>query len=130
MKFPFNLLLGPAGGIAIDRRSRNEGEMRASMVDAMATLFDDHLGDLALVITPEGTRSLSTQWKSGFYHVAMKANVPILCGYLDYEKREAGVGKVLQPSGDLEADMRQIMKFYADIRPKHPEKFALDTRYS
>ena len=60
----------------------------------------------------------------------MKANVPILCGYLDYEKREAGVGKVLQPSGDLEADMRQIMQFYADIAPKHPEKFALDTRYS
>ncbi len=130
MKFPFRMLIEPIGGIAIDRRPRRAGEQRASMVEAMAGLFDDHTGDLALTVTPEGTRSLSPTWKSGFYHVARRANVPILLGYLDYEKREAGVGKIMYPSGDIDADMRTIMAFYATIHAKYPSQFTLDERYA
>lgn len=129
MKFPFGLIMEPAGGIAIDRRPRSETGDRPSMVDAMTQLFADRPGELALIVTPEGTRSITTRWKSGFYHVAQRANVPIVLGYLDYEKREAGVGKVIHPSGDFEADMRDISDFYRTISAKHPEKFSLDQRF-
>lgn len=130
MKFPLNLVIEPAGGIGIDRRPREESGERPSMVEAMVQLFVDHPGDLALIVTPEGTRSRSTRWKSGFYHVAKHANVPIVLGYLDYEKREAGVGKVMHPSGDFEADMREIAAFYHDIPAKHPERFSVDLRFA
>lgn len=129
MKFPYNLVMEPLGGIGIDRSPRKEGEQRLSMVDAMTALFDDPDFDLALVVTPEGTRSHSPQWKSGFYHAAMQAEVPILLGYLDYAKKEAGIGKVIHPTGDFESDMREIMAFYQNITPKHPERFTTDARY-
>jgi len=65
----------------------------------------------------------------GFYHVAKMAKVPITFGYLDFEKKLAGVGGVLHPTDNLEADMKKIMEFYKNIAPKHPEKFSLDQRY-
>lgn len=129
MKFPYGLVMEPLGGIAIDRSPRKEGEERPSMVEAMVRLFEDPEFELALVVTPEGTRSRSPQWKSGFYHVATQAKVPILLCYLDYAKKEAGVGKVLYPSGNFESDMRGIMEFYQHITPKHPERFTIDARY-
>lgn len=130
MTFPFNLILEPVGGLAIDRSPRKDSGQRPSMVEAMIQLFHDHPGELAMVVTPEGTRSLSTEWKSGFYHVARGANVPILLGYLDYEKREAGIGKVLHPGDDFEADMREIAAFYKTIAPRDPAKFSVDQRFA
>lgn len=129
MKFPYSLLMNPLGGIGIDRSPRKEGDRRLSMVEAMTALFEDTDFELALVVTPEGTRSHAPHWKSGFYHVAMQAKVPILLGYLDYAKKEAGIGKVIHPTGDFESDMREIMAFYQNITPKHPERFAIDERY-
>jgi|SRR5690554_2533079 len=130
MRFPFNLMIGPIGGLSVDRRPRAETGERPSMVEAMAGLFDEHAGDLAIVVTPEGTRALRDRWRSGFYYVAKEANVPILLGYLDYAKKEAGIGKVIFPGDDFEADMREIMAFYATIAPHTPAKFALDGRFS
>ena len=129
MRFPFNLVVEPVGGLAIDRRPRKESGDRPSMVETMIDLFDEHPDELALVVTPEATRSRVERWKSGFYHVARGAEVPILLGYLDYRKREAGIGAVLEPSGDYEADMRKMMDFYSPIVPKHPERFSLDRRF-
>lgn len=129
MKFPFNLLIEPVGGLAIDRSPREKTGERPSMVEAMIQLFETNPGDLALVVTPEGTRSISKKWKTGFYHVARGANVPILLGYLDYDKREAGIGKIIHPSGDLDADMREIADFYKNISPKFPAKFSVDERF-
>ena len=128
-KFPFNLVIGPLGGIAIDRTPKKEGEERLSIVEAMANLFADNK-QLVVLVTPEGTRAKRTQWKSGFYHTAKLAGVPICLGYLDYEKKIAGVGAVVHPSDDMEADMRKIMAFYKDLKGEHPEKFSLDERYS
>ena len=82
-----------------------------------------------MMVTPEGTRARREHWKSGFYHIAIAANVPIALSYLDYKKKTAGVGKILYPSGNIEQDMREIMQFYADVSPKYPELFSLDTRY-
>ncbi len=128
MRFPFNLVIEPAGGLAIDRRPREETGERPSMVDEMVRLLGEH-DELALVITPEATRSYTERWKSGFYHVARGAGVPILLGFVDYAKKEAGLGKVIEPSGDFDADMRQIAQFYTSITPRYPERFSVDRRY-
>ena len=116
------------GGIGIDRKPKKEGEDRKSMTDAMADLFKEN-SKLCLMVTAEGTRSLCRQWKTGFYYVALTASVPIVLAYLDYEKKEAGIGKVIYPSGDIAADMKEIMLFYKDIKGKFPEKFSVDERY-
>ena len=63
-----------------------------------------------------------------FYHVAINAGVPIALAYMDYAK-EAGVGKIIYPTGNYEQDMAEIMTFYANIEPKFPEKFSIDQRY-
>ncbi|MEL7021715.1 MAG: hypothetical protein AAGK47_08905, partial [Bacteroidota bacterium] len=85
---------------------------------------------LAMVVTPEGSRALRTEWKKGFYYTALKAGVPITCGYLDYEKKIAGVGPVVvYPTGNLKADLAPIMAFYKDIPPKFPHLFTIDEQY-
>jgi hypothetical protein len=61
--------------------------------------------------------------------VAVGAGVPIALGYLDYKNKVAGVGKIIYPSGDMKKDMKEIMLFYKDIHPKHPEKFSIDPEY-
>ena len=85
MRFPHGALIRYLGGIGIDRSPKKEGEARPSMVQLMADLFKKH-DDLVMLITPEGTRSKRTQWKTGFYHIAVAANVPIALGYCDYQK--------------------------------------------
>jgi len=127
VRFPFkNIALG-LGAIAIDRSPKTKNDPRPSMTEAMVNLFKEH-EELHIMVTPEGTRSKRTEWKTGFWHTAKQANVPILCGYLDYENKVAGIGKIIYPN-ILEEDMKTIMQFYKDIKPMHPEKFALDHRY-
>lgn len=128
MKFPLGPFVRAMGGIGINRRPRVEGEERPSMVQLMADLFKTH-EDLVMLVTPEGTRARQEQWKSGFYHIAMQAGVPIALAFMDYDKKITGVGKVVYPTGDMEKDMQEIMAFYAPIPAKFPEKFSIDTRY-
>jgi 1-acyl-sn-glycerol-3-phosphate acyltransferase len=125
LKPPFGPFVRAMGGIGINRNPRQTGEQRPSMVQAMADLFKTH-PRLVMLVTPEGTRSLQPKWKTGFYHVAVQAGVPIALAYLDYAKKEAGVGKIIYPSGDIAKDLQEIMAFYATIQGKHPERFCLD----
>mgnify|MGYP000190266001 CR=1 FL=1 len=81
MKLPFGPFVRAMGGIGINRRPKNEGEARPSMVELMTDLFKIH-PKLVMLVTPEGTRSKQEQWKTGFYHVAVKAGVPIAIGYI------------------------------------------------
>jgi len=127
-RFPFGLLMNPLGAIAINRSPKKEGEQRRSMVEAMTDLFEGKT-ELVVLVTPEGTRSKVEKWKTGFYHVAKGAGVPIALGYLDYAKKEAGVGKIIHLSGDMNADMKQVMDFYRHIGPKHPALFSVDESY-
>lgn len=129
MRFPFNLVFGPLGAIAIDRSPRKPGEERKSMTEAMIELFEKN-DRLSVMVTPEGTRSLRTKWKTGFYHVAVGAGVPIALGFLDYKNKIAGVGKIIYPTGDIQKDMKEIMAFYKTITAKYPEKFSIDTDYA
>ncbi|MCO5280558.1 MAG: 1-acyl-sn-glycerol-3-phosphate acyltransferase [Chitinophagales bacterium] len=128
MKFPYSLLAKPLGGIAIDRSPRKAGEERKSMTEAMIDLFNQN-EELVVMVTPEGTRSYNENWKTGFYYVALGAKVPIALGYLDYAKKEAGVGMVFMPTGNIEEDMQKIMDFYRDIKGKYPENFTTDIKY-
>lgn len=128
MRFPYGPFARALGGIGINRRPKKEGEERPSMVQAMVDLFKEH-DDLVMLVTPEGTRSLRTKWKTGFYHVAVLANVPVALGYLDYKKKEAGVGTVVYPSGDMKKDMQEIMAFYKNVIPHTPENFSIDLDY-
>jgi 1-acyl-sn-glycerol-3-phosphate acyltransferase len=117
-RFPFGGLLRALGGIAVDRSRNNR------LVDQVTDLF--HKADsLYIVITPEGTRKRNPHWKKGFYHIALKAGVPIALGYLDYKRKEGGVGKMIVPDGNLERQLREIKEFYKDKAPRHPEKFDL-----
>lgn len=127
VRFPFKRIMLGLGAIAIDRTPKKPGDPRPSMVEAMADLFKKN-EILHIMVTPEGTRSLRTEWKTGFWHTAKMANVPILCGYLDYANKVAGIGKIIYPT-NLEKDMREIMQYYKDIQGKHPELFSVDLRY-
>ncbi|WP_411684165.1 1-acyl-sn-glycerol-3-phosphate acyltransferase [Acinetobacter indicus] len=128
MKFPFGPFVRAMGGIGIDRRPKAAGEQRPSMVQLMSDLFKQH-PKLVMLVTPEGTRAKQEQWKTGFYHVAVTAGVPIALAYMDYAQKKCGVGKIVYPSGDMEKDMAEIMAFYASIAAKFPEQFSVDTRY-
>ena len=128
MKFPFGPFVRAMGGIGIDRRPKAAGEERRSMVEVMSDLFKTH-PKLVMLVTPEATRAKREQWKTGFYHVATTAGVPIALAYMDYTKKKCGVGKIVYPSGDMEKDMAEIMEFYSNINAKFPEKFSVNTRF-
>lgn len=128
MGFPLGWLLRALGAIAIDKSVRS-GEKKGSSVEEMAALFQEH-DKLAILVTPEGTRSLRTEWRTGFYHVAKLAKVPLVLGYLDYQKKEAGIGRIIYPGDDMQADMVSIMQFYSGVKARFPEKFSIDLRYS
>lgn len=128
MKLPFGPFVRALGGIGIDRTPKAEGEPRPSMVQVMTGLFKDH-PKLVMLVTPEATRAKQEQWKTGFYHVATGAGVPIALAYMDYAKKKTGVGKIVYPTGDYEKDMAEIMDFYSQINAKFPENFSVDKRY-
>ena len=115
MVFPFGPLLKAMGALPIDR-SKN-----TRMVDAMIRIFKETPGDMCILVTPEGTRKYQPRWRRGFYHVAEGAGVPIVLGYLDYAKKEAGIGPTIYPTGDIEADMEKILAFYRTKTAKFPE---------
>lgn len=128
MQFPLGPFVRAMGGIGIDRRPKQAGEPRPSMVQVMTDLFKQH-PELVMLVTPEGTRARQEQWKTGFYYVAVNAGVPIALAYMDYEHKKAGVGKIIHPTGNFEEDMAEIMDFYAGIQAKFPEEFSVDQRY-
>lgn len=128
IRFPFKGLMRRWGALPI-YRNQKEGESKKSRVEVMAELYNEHK-EIAIMVAPEGSRSLRKQWKTGFYYVALKAKVPIALGYLDYQKKEAGIARLLWPSGDIEKDMREIMTFYASISPRYSNAFSLDERYA
>lgn len=114
--FPLGWVLRKMGGIPINRSKK-----KGNMVAQMAQNFETH-SKLALMVTPEGTRSYAEKWKKGFYYIALEAKVPILLGYLDYKKKEAGIGPCIEPSGDYESDLEKIQAFYRKITAKYPKK--------
>jgi len=75
-----------------------------------------------LAITPEGTRKKTAYWKTGFYHIAREAQVPIVLAFLDYARKVGGIGPTILPSGDIETDFEIIRQFYAGVTAKFPHE--------
>ena len=117
-RFPFGGLMRWLGGVAVDRsRSHN---MTQAIADALAATP----GQAQLVIAPEGTRKRVTEWKTGFYYIALQAQLPICMAYVDYAKKEIGHFGLFTPTGDVQADMQRIRALYANVKGKNPEQFA------
>jgi 1-acyl-sn-glycerol-3-phosphate acyltransferase len=106
--------LGPAlrrlGAVAINR------DQSTSMVQQMIDQFRSR-DRFVLGIPPEGTRSRAAHWKSGFYHIALGAQVPVVPGYLDFKRKRAGLGPAITLTGDVRADMDRLRAFYEEKKP-------------
>jgi 1-acyl-sn-glycerol-3-phosphate acyltransferase len=111
---PLGAVLRALGGVPVDRAS-------AHTAVAAAILALSSSERMALAIPPEGTRHRASHWKMGFYLIARRARVPLVLGYIDYGRRVAGLGPTLTPSGDVEADMEIIRRFYSGVTALHPE---------
>jgi 1-acyl-sn-glycerol-3-phosphate acyltransferase len=111
---PLGRVLRRLGGIPVDRTHRG------NLVRQMAELFEKS-ERLVLVVPAEGTRAYAPHWRSGFYHIAWSAKVPVVLGFLDYRRKRGGFGPELVLTGDLAQDMDEIRSFYSDKVGKYPE---------
>ena len=110
---PFRYFLRSLGGIPVKRESRNK------LVSNMIDLFSKG-EDLMLVVPVEGTRGYTKYWKSGFYHIAFGAKVPILPTFLDYKRKIGGFGLPLTATGNVQSDMQKLRNFYKPFLGKYP----------
>ncbi|EGF30997.1 Acyltransferase family protein [Oxalobacteraceae bacterium IMCC9480] len=113
---PFGPVMRWLGGIAVERSKA--GNLVQDTVDAFS-----RSERLAVIVPPEGTRNKVTHWKTGFYYIALGAQVPIALAFLDFGRKAGGIGRMFEPSGDIEADMVIIRQFYAGITGKNPRQF-------
>ncbi len=109
-KSPLGFLLRWAGSIPLDRKnSRNAVDVVANHIKAAERIV--------LAISPEGTRRKTKRWRSGFYHIAHKANVPLVMAAINYRRKRVTISPPLYPSGDIVADMQTIRTFYEEVNP-------------
>ncbi|MDX1802995.1 MAG: lysophospholipid acyltransferase family protein [Alcanivorax sp.] len=116
-KGPMGPLLRWLGAIAVDRNKAG------GVVEQTVAQFQAR-DRLMMVVAPEGTRGGAAQWKTGFYRIAHQAGVPILLATADYRKKEIAFPLVLQPSGDLQADLDRIYHCFARVEPCHPQRLS------
>lgn len=112
--WPLRRFMLEMGGVPVNRSASG------AYVDSMVAAFAAS-DDMMLVIAPEGTRSAVRGWKSGFYHIALGAGVPIVCGWVDHARMTGGLGAAIMPTGDYTADMARIAAFYDSVMPDHPK---------
>ncbi|MDG9781209.1 lysophospholipid acyltransferase family protein [Metapseudomonas otitidis] len=113
-RWPFGALMRYWGGIPIRRH------LKLNTVEQAIEAFAEHR-QFILVLSPEGTRRRVERWKSGFYHIACGAGVPIVPAALDFQHRRIVIGAPFQPTGNEEADLRQLLAFYRPYVPKNPD---------
>ena len=113
-RWPFGRFMREMGGIPVDRSGSH------NMVDQMIAEFARRT-TFMLTIAPEGTRGKVRQWKTGFYHIAMGAKVPLVCGLMDYAKKRGGLGPAIWPTGNYDQDMEKVSAYYRACTPKYPE---------
>ena len=115
---PFARLWTALGGIAVNRRERT------GFVAQMADAFRQR-PRMLLAIAPEGTRTRTAHWRTGFYRVALAARVPIALGFIDYGRREIGVGALVHPRADIDADFAAFRAFYSGTRGESSDATAV-----
>lgn len=115
--WPLGVIFKSLGGIPVWRSKHT------SMTDNLAETAKTK-DSFKLCITPEGTRSPNTEWKKGFYFIALKAEIPILLYGVDYEKKKIVCTDSFTPSGNIDEDMPKIKSYFKDFKGKKPENFA------
>ena len=114
-RWPLGRFMRDVGGVEVNREK--SGNYVQSMIDEF-----NRRDDFLLTIAPEGTRSAVGQWRTGFYHIALGAKVPLIVGMLDYAKKTGGLALAFMPTGDYAADMALVEEFYRSTTPRHPAK--------
>ena len=117
-RWPLGWYFRRIGGVPVHRDGGK------NYIQQMTELFETS-DRLILALAPEGTRSKTDHWKTGFHAIARAANVPILMAYFDYPRKQVGLGGMFYPSADIDADFAKIRDYYKDRRGKNPEKESL-----
>ncbi|SDJ92553.1 1-acyl-sn-glycerol-3-phosphate acyltransferase [Microbulbifer yueqingensis] len=115
-RFPLGGVMRWFGGIAVDRSKAN------NLVEATIDQFNK-ASSLIVAVPPEGTRGRAERWKTGFYHIARGANVPVVCGFIDFARKEVGFGPVFEMGDNLAAELARFRDFYAEKVGKFPELY-------
>ncbi|WLD57246.1 lysophospholipid acyltransferase family protein [Salinispirillum sp. LH 10-3-1] len=115
--WPLGPLMRRFGAIPINRQ-QNSGVVEQAVAQIKQR------DRMIMVVTPEGTRSNAPKWKTGFYHIALQAEVPIVVATADYGKKEITYPAVVMPSGDIDADFESFYSLFANVTPKHPSKLS------
>lgn len=121
-KGPLGTFFRWAGVMPVYRKSSRGGQVE-QVAERFQTTESIYIG-----IAPEGTRHASEQWRSGFYHMAVKAGVPILPFILDFGRKELRLTPVFYPTGNLEADMQVLIERYRDVIPADPSRLSMPLR--
>ena len=117
--FPLSALLTHIGGYPVDRKHTK------NLTDKIAEYIKEK-EEVIFLISPEGTRKRVETWKRGFYHIAIKAGVPIALGFLDYRDKKGGIGPLFYPSGDYDKDLKEIQQFYLGMKGRRQGRFCLE----
>lgn len=119
--WPLGYLFRSIGGIAVPRGRKRKG----SLVDFLINKYNTS-DRLTLAITPEGTRSRTEHWHTGFLRIAYATNVPIVLGILDFGHKEIIIRDKLDITGDIAKDLRYVKDYYRGYEGKNPDNFATD----
>ncbi len=114
-RWPLGVFMRWLGGIPVKRHSKN------NFVEQIVAQFRQR-EELIIAIAPEGSRGKTSHWRTGFYYIALGADVPIALGFIDYPSRVVGIGPSLLPSGDIQVDFSKIKAFYGGKTGRYPER--------
>ena len=118
--FPLNIFFKMYGSIPVSNTKE--------YIDEIVSILEKS-DNLHIVLSPEGKRARTDHWKKGFYYIAKKAEVPIVLGFMDYDKKECGIKGVITNTDDMKETITEIGRIYKEVGAKHPENFSLDKRY-
>lgn len=118
--WPLGYFFRAIGGIPVYRKNK-----KVSLTDQLVERFNTEKR-LVLAITPEGTRSRTAAWHTGFLQIAYRAQIPIVLGAIDFKTKDVILEKSFTPTGDMESDMKAIKEYYKGFTGKHPDKFTTE----
>jgi 1-acyl-sn-glycerol-3-phosphate acyltransferase len=113
-KWPFGYYFRAIGGVPVNRKERQD------LVSSIVDIFNER-EEFRLTLAPEGTRKKVEKWRTGFYHIAKQANVPIIMFTLDFENKQNKISEPFYTTNNQEADFKFIHDFYKDVKGKIPE---------
>lgn len=120
--FPLGLIFRAMGGIPVPRKQKNK---HGSLVEAIVNKYNTSQR-LNIAITPEGTRSRTDKWRTGFLQISYQAHIPCVLGAIDYAKKTILIENTFWPTGNIDADIRAIKDYYKPFVGKHPDNFTTD----